>query len=306
MKLSIIIVNYKTPKLTSECIQSIYNSDFSESFEVIVVDNNSKDDSLNLIKSGFPDIIAIQNDSNEGFGRANNLGLKKASGEYILFLNSDVILQKTTLTSCLIEIEKDSTIGVLGCVLADDFGKNQRVKFYFSGTFKSVLRKNLILDKLFKFKEKEIKAIIGAFMFIPKHVLDKTGGFAPDFFMYSEELELCDRIRGKGFKIVQTKNAKAIHKHGGSTKDKVWSNLQKRVSNQLYFRKKYGVLGFIWFHLLTFFNLVTNFFAMWLLDKKYRKDFYLSSKLYFRTYSYFFKLLFWDSKSSRVFLKVRV
>src|SRR5690606_27086147 len=100
------------------------------------------------------------------------------------------------------------------------------------------------LEKIFAFKDKELKAVIGAFMFLPKQVLDTVGGFDPDFFMYSEELELCLRVRKSGKMIYQTSETSAIHKHGGSTTDSLWSIRQKFVSNLLFYRKEKGVTGF--------------------------------------------------------------
>lgn len=305
MNLSIVIVNYKTPQLTINCINSIYKSESELSYEIIVVDNNSQDDSLKLIRKNFPKVKIIENEINEGFGRANNLGIKIAEGEYVFFLNSDVVLKKNTLQKCLEKIKSQSNIGVLSCKLLNEDQSVQRVKFYFAGSFKYYLKQNLIIDKLFSFPKKELKAVIGAFMIIPKNVLDQVKGFDPDFFMYSEELELCDRIRKLGYKIKYYDEVCAVHLHGGSTTNNKWSLLQKEVSNQLYFRKKFGFFGYLLLHFLRVFNLFTNFIAMWLLDKNYRKGYYQVSKNYFKSMKYFFSILFWRKRKNR-FLKVSI
>jgi len=304
--LSIIIINYKTPELTLRCIESIYASVIDVSFEVIVVDNDSQDNSKELVSSQYPQIKWVDNDYNAGFGRANNKGLEQTSGKYILFLNSDMLLNKNTLEICLKEIAEDHKIGVLSCVLFNEDGSEQRSRFYHVLNYKEVLKRNLFIDKLYKFKNEEIKAVIGAFMLIPKAVLDKVGGFDPDFFMYSEELELCKRIRDAGYTIAQTQNTSAIHKHGGSTTSSNWSLKQKFVSNLLMYRKVHGFFGYLLFNLVFIFNSITNFFLMWLLDKNYRKAYWNEQKLYLFSLKYLFVLCFWNSRKSNDFLKVEL
>src|SRR5690554_249484 len=296
MQLSIIIINYKTPDLTSRCIDSIYKSDISFPFEIIVVDNDSQDESEKIITSQFKDVKWIQSNYNSGFGRANNMGLKEAKGKYILFLNSDMILRENTLNICFSEIEANEKIGVLSCVLYNEDGSLQRSKFFHVANFKEILKRNLLIDKLYKIKEKELKAVIGAFMFMPKKVLDKVGGFDPDFFMYSEELELCKRIRNAGYTISQTEKTSAIHKHGGSTTDSIWSIKQKFISNLLLYRKINGFLGYLLFNIIFVFNSITNFFLMWLLDSNYRKGYWNEQNLYIFSLKYFLVLAFWKSK----------
>ena len=92
MDVSVIIVNYNTVELTKQCILSIYNQTKDVNFEIIVVDNNSEDNSVKIIENNFPQVILINNSDNIGFGRANNLGVEIAKGKYIFFLNSDTIL----------------------------------------------------------------------------------------------------------------------------------------------------------------------------------------------------------------------
>src|SRR5690554_3771066 len=107
INLSIIVVNYKTPHLTLRCLESIFNSNISISFEVIVVDNYSKDHSKRIIRDKFHKVVWIQSKYNSGFGRGNNLGIIKAKGEYILLLNSDLVVEKNTIQLCFNHFIRD-------------------------------------------------------------------------------------------------------------------------------------------------------------------------------------------------------
>src|SRR5690625_224040 len=198
MKLSIIIINYKTPDLTSRCIDSIYKSDISFPFEIIVVDNNSQDNSKNIVITMFPDIKWIQNSYNSGFGRANNLGVKQAKGEFILLLNSDMLLlPDQNLNVLLNRIKDNSKIGVIGCKLLNEDGSFQKSYYYDIGTLKRELRNNVLWYKLMKPVPKRLDAVMGSFMLFRKTDFEKLEGFDEDFFMYAEELELCMRFKRK-------------------------------------------------------------------------------------------------------------
>ena len=144
-------------------------------------------------------------------------------------------------------------------------------------------------------------------MLIPREAFDKTGGFDSDFFMYSEELDLCHRIRKQGYSIQYTDEVHVIHKHGGSTTDGQWSLRQKYVSNLLLYKKKKGAFGYLLYHFLFCLNSFSNFFAMWLLDKNYRRDFWKLQRIYMFSLRYFFTILFrYGQRSSEHFIKVPI
>ena len=298
MNLSIIIVNYKTPDLLLRCINSILNTIPKELlFEMIIVDNNSNDNSEKIIKTKFEDIIWIQKNENDGFGRANNIGIQKAIGEYVLLLNSDIVVAENTILECLKEIEKDKTIGVLSCKLLNDDGSNQKSIYHYAADYLDVLNNNLIFDYFIKIKPKKIKALMGSFLLIPQHVLQNIGLFDPDFFMYCEELELCNRILKKGYKIKYIDNVVAYHKHGASSTDENWVIKQKYLSNALLVYKLKGLFGYIFYHFLCVLNSISNFFAMWFLDKKFRKDFLNSEKCFYTNFFYYFVIPFKYSRN---------
>lgn len=289
--LSVIIVNYKTPQLTKACIESVMKSSFTD-FEIIVVDNASNDNSKEIVCSEFSGVVWIQNSSNEGFGRANNLGIDVAKGEYILLLNSDVNVNEDTIEKCIIHLKQDTDIGVLGCKLLNADLSPQKSWYYYIADYKGVLKYNLLLDYLHKFKQPlKIKAVMGAFMMMPTKVVKEAGKFDPDFFMYAEEIELCHRISKRNYKIEYFEDAVAIHDHGASSDNK-WAIKQNYLSEALLFYKIRGFWGYKLYHLLFAFNSLTNLVLMWKLDKDYRKGFLGMLKAYYSNFLHYFVIPF--------------
>ena len=253
---SVIIVNYKTPKLLKSCINSIYDKTVGVNFEIIVVDNNSSDGSDKLIQTHFPDVIYVQSESNLGFGKGNNFGLKRARGRNIFFLNSDTLLINNAIKILSDYLDLNSRVGVCGGNL---FSENLKNVHSFSLTFPGIYTE---LDDIFKGKLSKIKKlkkiqyntedhpipvayICGANMMIKASVLDDVGVFDPDFFMYFEETELCFRINKKGYDIINLPNAKIVHLEGASqislkSKLKFYNYSRKR-----YYKKRYGLFKFL-------------------------------------------------------------
>lgn len=244
INVSIIIVNYNTKDLLINCINSIYNNINNISFEIIVVDNASIDGSVEALNVMFPKIQIISSGSNLGFGKANNLGVKKALGEYVFLLNSDTILIDDAISKLynfFVSNEETLKIGGLGCRLIDEHdntmnsgGGFPRVKYDFKEYYFQ------ILSRVFKLKFKgsdeydftlpffEINYVIGADLMMKREVFNKLGGFDDNFFMYYEEADLQYRLRKQlKLKCYIYTEAKIIHLEGGSS-DK---NLQK-VSNR--------------------------------------------------------------------------
>lgn len=296
LELSIIIVNYETPEETIKCIESIYNTIKIKDYEVIVVDNCSLDNSESFIMSKFPSIKWININYNSGFGRANNIGAKAAMGKYLLFLNSDVFVLDKTIMATIEHIKAHPEIGVLGCKLLNDDRTIQKSVYHYIGDYEEVLSNNLIIDYFYKPKARRIKAVMGAYMIIPREVFEAVRGFDPDFFMYSEELDLCRRIERLGFKIYYLDSVMAIHKHGFSSSNE-WKLKQNFLSSALLFLKVRGILGYVFFHILCLMNFVVNFSLLWKMDKNYKRDFLENQKMYFSNYVYYLKIPFLYSKS---------
>lgn len=223
---SIIIVNYNTCKLTSECIDSIIDKTTGLTYEVILVDNASTDGSRVLFEKDTR-ISYIYNPENIGFGRANNLGISIAQGRNIFFLNSDTLLINNAVKILSDYLDTHAQIGAVGGNL---YTKTYHPMHSFQRLTPSLLNEinecsGKILSKLFFGKNIEhnftqsplsVAYITGADLMIRKEILTSIGGFNPIFFMYYEETELSYRIKKAHYKIYSVPSAKIIHLEGGS------------------------------------------------------------------------------------------
>lgn len=249
MKLSIIIVNYKTYELTKQTIDSVFRQDVNFEYEIILVDNSSRDGSIEKIQSDFKNIIyqetlkLIINDSNLGFSKANNIGIKNSIGEYILLLNSDTKLDENCLQKCMDHMNED--IGALGCKIILPDGKLDHAckrgfptpsasLYYLLGLDKKNPAKYGQYDALYLDENDigEVDALMGAFMLMPKSVLNEIGLLDETFFMYGEDIDLCYRIKEAGYKIVYYPETKIIHYKGGSSSEK--SKPKRRNPKTIY------------------------------------------------------------------------
>ena len=230
MDLSIVILNYQTFELTKNTINSIFEYEYPFSYEVLLVDNASGDDSLSRLKDYFKDnVIFIESSENNGFAAGNNQALKIAKGKYQLLLNSDTIVWENTLESIYYYMEKHTDVGATGCrVLLENGDLDKACKRSFPNVKNSFFRlfhiptkskdDNYNLDSLPDDGVYEIDCLTGAFMFIRKEALDEIGFLDETFFMYGEDIDLCFRIKQAGWKIVYYGKSKITHFKGASSK----------------------------------------------------------------------------------------
>lgn len=234
MKLSIIIVNYNTYHLTKQTIESVLARRYSFKYEIVLVDNASTDGSIEALEEYFRNdesVIIIKNIVNLGFAKGNNMGIRRSRGEYILLLNSDTEVQGDCIETCMRQMEQDESIGALGCkVILPDGTLDHACKrgfptplaslYYFLKMDKKDPKKYGQYDALYLGEDEvgEVDAIMGAFMLMPKKVLDEVGCLDEDFFMYGEDIDLCFRIKEGGYKVLYYPEASIIHHKGGSSK----------------------------------------------------------------------------------------
>jgi GT2 family glycosyltransferase len=254
-QISIVIVNYNVKDLLDNCIESIKKSNFDGDYEIIVVDNNSTDNSVEFLKPKHPDVNFIANQENVGFSKANNQGFDVSSGKYILILNPDTLIEPDTLQKMYDLLESDNEIGAAGCkVLNEDGSFQQACRRSFPTPWNSFcklfgLQKMFPKSKLFSSynlsyldinEQYEVEALIGAFIFTRKKVLDAIGGFDESFFMYGEDLDLCFKIKKNDWKILYSPITSIKHLKGESTKR---SNIDevKHFYNamEIYIKKNY-------------------------------------------------------------------
>lgn len=270
MDVSIIIVNYHSAQMVIECVESIYKRTSGITYEIIVVDNNSGDNSATHLKNVLGDkITLVLADENLGFGKANNLGAEYAKGEYLFLLNPDTLLVNNAIKILHDFMKSNHNTGVVGgnlfspdmqavpsyCLQFDDLN-TERKKSSWRGIFMNKIvqiatakhRKQIFAGEFnYSGDEKKVAYIFGADMMIPKKLFDNLGGFDPDFFMYSEEQELSWRVTAKGYNIVNIPQAQIIHLEGATVKKgNEFSEKQFRMrmnGTLTYFQKRFGING---------------------------------------------------------------
>ncbi len=232
-KLSVIIVNYNVCYFLEQALKSVLKSAEGLDVEIIVVDNNSVDGSVQMMKEKFPDIKLIASDENLGFSKANNLAMRQAKGEYILLLNPDTVIEEQTLSKCCEFMDDHKDAGGLGVKMVDGKGhflpESKRglptpwIAFYKIFGLARFFPKSKKFGKyhlgyLDKNKTHEIEVLSGAFMMMRKSVLDEIGLLDEDYFMYGEDIDLSYRIVKAGYKNYYYPETTIIHYKGESTK----------------------------------------------------------------------------------------
>lgn len=256
MDVSVIIVNYNTCRMTAECIESVRQKTSGISYEIILVDNGSTDGSKEFFEQ-FEGIKYIYSDENLGFGRANNLGAKQASGNYLFLLNSDTILINNAIKILYDYISTHPKAGVVGGNLYDkDSRPNLSFKRHLPGIFDSLndMTSNR-LGKMIWGKNQffnhsrtplEVGYIQGADFMLSKWLFDSFGGFMEDYFMYYEETDMCCRIDRSGYKCFNVPEAKIYHFDGASFSKELDINIDRFLmlekSRQIYLRKNVSKL----------------------------------------------------------------
>ncbi len=227
MKLSIIIVNYNVRYFIEQCILSIKEATSSIDTEIIIVDNNSKDESCQMIKDCFPEIILIENKENKGFAAANNQGVLLAKGDFLCFLNPDTVLAFNTFIKIL-KIQKQLPhTGLLGPKLINGVGdflhESKRnipsplTSFRRLFGIKIGYVKNYYADHIPSNSIGYVDVLVGAFMLIKKESYLSVGGFDEDYFIFGEDIDLAYKIKKKGLLNYYIGNVVAIHYRGEST-----------------------------------------------------------------------------------------
>ena len=254
MDLSIIIVNYNVKEFLQNLIHSIEKASSNLKKEIIIIDNASDDGSVDFIREKFPQIKLIANQKNLGFGKANNIGLKEATGKFILLINPDTIVAEDTFEKMIKFFESNDSAGLAGCKILNPDGTLQLAcRRSFPGPWTS-FTKVTGLSSLFPsskifarynltyFDENqtyEVDAISGSFMMMRKEVYEKVGGFDEQFFMYGEDLDLCYRIQKDGFKVYYVHSTQIIHYKGESTKRSSFDETKVFYSAMHLFVKKH-------------------------------------------------------------------
>lgn len=248
-ELSIVIVNYNTRQFLQKCLFSIFENTKNTKYEIVVIDNNSSDGSAEMLRAGIPGVEPIINSKNLGFAKACNQGIKISKGENVLFLNPDTVILDNAIYKMVNFIDKHEDAGIVGPKLYINkqnkyhpsirkFTKPFYVFLSFlplSGLIKSIyssyfLRRNRI---------RRADWLWGAALLVKKEVLDKIGYFDENFFMYSEDEDLCLRANKYGYKTYYFPQAEVIHFKGQSSKNEVSGSLIHMWESRMYYFRKY-------------------------------------------------------------------
>ena len=252
LDLSILIVSYNTKELLLKCLGSIVESILYFTFEIIVIDNNSSDGTIEAICKNYPQVKIIVNKENVGFAKANNQGISLGKGRYYLLLNPDTMLLSQAIDSIVDFLDKNNDVGILGPkLLHSNFSEQISVKkFPFPiGEFMQSIFLDKIIPKYFnaKFRDSffgpnkptKVDWVTGACLAIRRQVIEDTGLLDEHFFLYYEEVDFCYRAKKAGWKIYFYPSAKIIHIGGQSTKENEVFSLVAGYKSKLYFLKKH-------------------------------------------------------------------
>lgn len=266
MNLSIIIVNYKVKDLLDNCLRSIFNNSQNINLDVIVVDNNSQDGSLEMIKGKYPQVNLIASPKNLGFAKANNLGFEQTKFNYILLLNPDMKLFSNTLKNALKWANMNPQANVIGCKL---ISKDKKT-IYHVRRFPKLLDQlaivlklphifpqilNKYLRKKFDYSQAtKVDSVRGAFFMVQRKIYEKLSGLDERYFLWFEEVDFCKKVYQSGGEVWYTPDVKCLDYVGKSFEQVSRGITQKYFKNSMlkYFKKwhpywQYLILKLAWF-----------------------------------------------------------
>lgn len=250
-KLSVIILSYNTSGLLKQCLSAVLASNGFEGkeLEVIVVDNNSSDGSVEMVQKEYPEVKLIRKKTNVGFAAGNNIGIKNSNGKFLLLLNSDTLVEPDSLITLLKVMENDRSIGAATCLLQMADGKIDPASHRGFPTLWNACSYFLGFEKLFPGSRifggyhqgwknlkvpHEIDCISGAFFMISREVVDKVGLLDERFFMYGEDVDWCFRIKQAGFKIFFYPGVKTLHLKKQSGRDSQTDQMAKKNAKRQF------------------------------------------------------------------------
>lgn len=265
MDVSIILVNWQSEDYLRECITSICDWTHQVQFEVIVVDNASPSGNVETLKTLFPKIKLLKSAKNLGFAGANNLGFRHSAGDCILFLNPDTKLNSPAIDTMVQQMKQLPRAGIVGCKLLNaDLSVQTSSIMRFPKIWGAILEVEYLrlrwpklwgIGPLFCSDEKpsEVEVISGACMLTRREVFEQIGMFSEEYFMYSEDVDLCYHAAGVGFKNYYVASATIVH-YGGTSSPRAWQTAMKTKSELHFFRKNYGRMYSFLFRLAMIIN----------------------------------------------------
>lgn len=261
-RLSIIVVSYNTRELTLECLRSVYAQTRETCFELLVVDNASSDGSVDAIAAEFPEVVLIANCENRGFAAANNQGLARARGGYLLLLNPDTLIEDGAIDRMVAFMDANPGIGCSGCQVFEDAQTIQRTCFRFPSVthllldasgLSRVLPRSALLGRYWygdwdRRSARDVDVVSGMFMLVRREVYDSIGPLDEAYFVYGEEADWCYQMHRRGICRVFTPVARIIHRDGGGKSTRLASRgmyVQMQKSLLIFLRKNRGPVSWM-------------------------------------------------------------
>lgn len=251
MTLSIIIVTYNSRGHIDRCLESLVQHAPSVSHEIIVVDNASSDGTAAAVRERWPAVRVIDAGANVGFARANNLGVRNASGELLLFLNPDTQVTRQALDRLLAVFDRQPEAAVAGPRLVDGEGRSElsfgsmiapfaelRQKLLVKGSQRGVPLLRSYVERITR-RPREVDWVSGACMLVRRRDAEAAGLFDERYFMYGEDVDFCAAVRARGRKIVFTPDAEVVHARGASAASALLATAAAYRRSQLAFYAKH-------------------------------------------------------------------
>lgn len=251
MDLSIAVISYNTRDLLLACLQSVQDRATDVDYEVIVVDNASRDGSVEAVRDRFPRVTVIANAGNDGFARACNQAAAVSSGRYLLLLNSDTVMQRHTLRTMVTCLEQHLDIGAVSCLQRDEQGRVLQSCFPFpsirdhvrySEALPTVVRRLVGTMSPMDFTQsQDVDWANGACLMVRKSLYDRLGGLDERFFMYFEDIDLCRRVQQLGYRVRHVAEGEVVHLLGRSSRtNRNGLNKQWELSRIRYVEKHFA------------------------------------------------------------------
>jgi hypothetical protein len=253
MDVSIIIVAWNVRKLLYDCLKSVYDQTKGVDFEVIYVDNASKDGSVEMVTKEFPEVKVIRNEENKGFIKANNQGIEVAQGRYVLLLNSDTIVLDNAIAKTVKFADEHPQAAVVGCKVLNPDRTLQRDCFMYPSPLNMLLAATHLYkifpkSRFFGREEmtwwdyndvREVETICGCFSLVRNEAIKQVGLMDEMYFMYGDDPDWCYRFKKNGWKIMFTPDGQIIHYGGQTTKHMASAFLLQLHGARLMFIKKH-------------------------------------------------------------------
>lgn len=261
--LSIIILNYKSANLIKYQLKKLVNYTFNFETEIIVADNNSRDN-IEIILKEFPGVKFVDNKKNIGFCAGNNMAISQSRGDYILILNPDIRIEQSVIEKLYSTLTSNEDIGIVGPRLINADGSTQETSFKFPDIYYPLFRRtflektkigqkwlyNFLLKNKDRTKNFEVDWLQGACFMIKKHVFDQINGYDEKIFMYLDDMDICRRVWEIGYLVYYMGEVTAIHLHQKMSADKnifisIFTNKLSRIhiKSWIHYVKKYWGMG---------------------------------------------------------------